>query len=281
MPDEREQNGEGINYVKEALNWQYNWIGLAGAAAFAVISGSGLPLVLAAGAELMYLAVVPQSSRFRRLVRSWRYAEEKRLHDENLRKLQGELPPDARARYRDLEKIGEQIRANYARLSSTSQVFVGQLERQLQGLLTSYIRLSSSAIQHRDYVQLTNPESIEREIKQLQDQLLKNPPKVREINERRIDILNRRVEKYQKIRENRQVIEAQCRAIEDVLNLIRDQSITMTDPQEVSARLESLVADVEHTEEAVREVEAIFQMAPAAEDTMFGGSGSTGTRVRN
>src|SRR3974377_2264977 len=76
------------DYVKAALRWQYNWIGLAGAggvapgfsarsrqynwvglagaAAFALVSGTGIPIVLAAGLELMYVALVPQSSRFRR-----------------------------------------------------------------------------------------------------------------------------------------------------------------------------------------------------------------------
>jgi hypothetical protein len=57
------------------------------------------------------------------------------------------------------------------------------------------------------------------------------------------------------------VIEAQCAAIEDVLKLILDQSVTMRDPQQVSDQLESLVHDVEQTEETVRQVEAIFEMA--------------------
>ena len=78
MPDEKD-DGQ-INFVKAALNWQYNWIAMAGAAAFAVVSGSGLPLILAAGVELMYLSVVPNNSRFQRLVRSWKWQEEKRQH---------------------------------------------------------------------------------------------------------------------------------------------------------------------------------------------------------
>ena len=53
-----------VNYLKEAFQWQYNWIGIGGAIAFAVISGTALPVIMAAGLELMYLAVVPQS-RFR------------------------------------------------------------------------------------------------------------------------------------------------------------------------------------------------------------------------
>src|SRR5207302_4543144 len=90
---------EKTDYVREALKWQYNWIGLAGAAAFALVSGTGLPLVLAAGLELIYLSLVPQSSRFRRLVRSWKYAEEKRRHAITLTAIYHELPPERRKQY--------------------------------------------------------------------------------------------------------------------------------------------------------------------------------------
>ena len=89
----RDLGVDHTNFVKEALKWQYNWIGLAGAAAFAVIAGSGFPLVLAAGLELIYISLVPQSSRFRRLVRSWQYAEDKRRIEVNLRAMYQEVPP--------------------------------------------------------------------------------------------------------------------------------------------------------------------------------------------
>src|ERR1035441_5353134 len=84
MKEAHDLGVDNTNFVKEALKWQYNWIGLAGAAAFALVSGTGFPLVLAAGLELIYISLVPQSGRFRRLVRSWQYAEEKRRIDVNL-----------------------------------------------------------------------------------------------------------------------------------------------------------------------------------------------------
>ena len=50
------------------------------------------------------------------------------------------------------------------------------------------------------------------------------------------------------------------------LQLIRDQSVTLRDPQEVSAQLENLVQDVEQTEQNVREMEEIFALtAPEPE----------------
>lgn len=252
-----------VDYIKEALAWQYNWIGLAGAAAFAVISGSGLPLVLAAGLELMYVSLVPQSSRFRRLVRSWKYTNDKRDHQAKLNQLFDDLSPQLRTRYAKIENVCAQIRENLAQLSSTSQIFVVQMQEKLDGLLQGYVRLLHAGDTQKEHLQLTNPRDIEREIEQLEKMLSQEASKVQEINKKRIGILHKRIEKHKKIHENHQVIEAQCATIEDVLQLIRDQSVTMRDPQQVSEQLESLVSDVEQTEQTVREVEAIFSITAA------------------
>jgi hypothetical protein len=266
---ERKLDEAGLSqsdYVKAALKWQYNWIGLAGAAAFALVSGAGLPLVLAAGLEMMYVALVPQSSRFRRLVRSWKYADEKKAHQKRLEELHRNLTPEMRSRHDYVQQVAKAIRDNYAQLSHASQVFAGPMEDKLAGLLEGYLRLLFAARTHAEYLRTLNPEHIRNEIAFLEKSLEKEPLKVREINQRRIEILSKRLAKFDKIRENRQVIDAQCAAIEDVLQLIRDQSVTMRDPQEVSAQLDHLVQDVEQTEQSVREMEEIFALAGPEED---------------
>src|ERR1017187_7714891 len=159
MPDEKSPGVRGsllkeaqdlgvanANFVKEALKWQYNWIGLAGAAAFALVSGTGFPLVLAAGLELIYISVVPQSSRFRRLVRSWQYAEEKRRIDVNLQAMYKEIPPEMQVRYGRLDQLCRGIRENYGQLSSTSQMFVKEMQGRLDGLMQGYLRCSTPCI---------------------------------------------------------------------------------------------------------------------------------------
>lgn len=254
---------ERISYVAEAFKWQYNLIGLGAAAAFAALSVSALPLVLAAGVELVYLSLVPQNSRFQRLVRSWKYAEEKQRSEAKLKSIFRELAPERRSRYAALEQVCRAIRANYARLSSTSQIFVTQTDSSLQGLLQAYLRLLWSAQQHGDYMRSTSVDAITAERADLEGRLEEDSPKVQEINRKRIEILTRRLEKFEKIRENRQVIDAQCAVLEDVLQLIRDQSVTITDPQQITGQLETLMHDVEQTEETVRQVEAIFETAAA------------------
>ncbi len=293
MPQDESASPE-INYVKEAAKLQYNWISMAGIAGFAVVSGSALPLLLGIGLELMYLSLVPQSPRFQRLVRSWKYAEEKRRDGRRLRDMFQEIPPEMRLRYADLDKICKAICANYSSLSSTSQIFTQQMEDRLQGLLQAYVRLLHAAWQHREYLRTTDLRVVERDLAQLQKEQESDLPKVQEINRKRIEILSKRVEKFKKIRENCEVIDAQCAAVEDVLALIRDQSVTMRDPQQLSEHLDALVRDVEQTEGTIREVENIFEnvpdiggLAPGGISPFPSGSGSAGgdaspaNRVRN
>ncbi len=259
MPDELDNGKE--NYLKEAFQWQYNVIGLAGAAGLALVSGTALPIILAAGLELMYLAVVPQSSAFRRLVRSWRYADEKKAHDAKVRAMQQQLPADVRERYNRLGQVSESIRSNYARLSSTSQIFVDQVQQRIDALMNSFLRLASAESTYTEHLQRANPRQIEQEINALERNLEKQPPKVQEINRKRIEIMHKRQERYQKIVEDLQVIQVQCAAIEDVLALIRDQSVSLSDPQQVNEKLDLLMQDVESTEATVREIEDFFRIS--------------------
>ena len=274
-----------INFVKEAFNIQYNWIALGGAAAFALVTGTAIPIALAGGLELMYLAVVSQHPRFQRLVRSWKFAEEQKRNEQKLGDMLRSLPPDMQGRYLKLAEVCRSIRGNFSQLSSTSQIFVQQMDQRLEGLLHGYARLLSAAFQQRQYVKTTDPDEIKKEVAALQQHLNTDPPRVQDINKKRVEILSKRLEKYQKINENRQVVDAQCSAVEDVLQLVRDQSVTMRDPQQVSDQLANLVHDVEQTEQTVQQVESIFsgltpEMEGIMQDVDTSSSSSSAQRTR-
>ena len=275
---------EEINFVKEAFHLQYNLIALAGTGAFALISGSFLPVILAAGLELMYLAVVPHNFRFQRLVRSWKLSEQQKQNQQKLSDMLRSLPAEMQSRFIHSAQVCNSIHANFAQFSPTSQIFLQQIDTRLQGLLNGYARLLLAAAQQQQYMKSTDANDIKREAAALQKTLNSDPPKVREINKKRIEILTKRQEKFDKICENRKVVDAQCAAVEDVLMLVRDQSVTMRDPQQVSDRLENLVHDVEQTEQTVQQVEAIFNdMSPDLDGLMSlddSSASSTPTRTR-
>jgi hypothetical protein len=194
------------------------------------------------------------------------------------------LPAEMQSRYVHSAQVCASIRDNFAQLSSASQIFLQQIDASLRGLLTGYARLLLAAAQQQQYVNSTEQDGIKHEIASLQKALNNDPPKVQEINKKRIEILSKRLEKYDKICENRKVVDAQCSAVEDVLMLVRDQSVTMRDPQQVTERLDSLVHDVEETEQTVQQVEAIFSgMSPDMDGLMSLDDSSTSSspnRVR-
>jgi hypothetical protein len=268
-PSGRTDDREAINFVKAAFNLQYNWIALGGATLFAVVSGSLLPVILAAGVELMYLSVVPQMATFQRLVRSWKFGEELQQRQVQFAQMLSSLSPEAKGRYGKLAQVCAVVRSNFSQFSTTSKIFLQQMDARLDGLLDGYARLLLAASQQQQYLKGTDPDEIEQEINVLQEEMNSDPVKVQEINKKRIEILTKRLEKYQKICENQQIVDAQCSAIEDALHLVRDQSVTMRDPQQVSDQLDTLVRDVEQTEHTVQQVEAMlgnmggdFEMSP-------------------
>jgi hypothetical protein len=202
-------------------------------------------------------------------VKSWKFAEEQQKHQQKLSEMLASLPAEMQSRYVHAAQVCSSIRSNFAQFSSTSQIFLQQIDSRLQGLLNGYARLLLAASQQQQYVKSTEQNGIKHEIASLQKSLSSDPPKVQEINKKRIEILTKRMEKFDKISENRKVVDAQCSAVEDVLMLVRDQSVTMRDPQQVSERLDSLVHDVEQTEQTVQQVEAIFSdMSPDLDGLM-------------
>jgi hypothetical protein len=218
-------------------------------------------------------------------VRSWKFSEQQQKQQQQLGDLLRMLPAELQSRYIHAAQVCGSIRTNFAQFSSTSQIFLQQIDTRLRGLLEGYARLLSSAAQQQQYLKTAEQDGIKHEIASLQKSLSSDPPKVQEINKKRIEILTKRLEKFDKISENRKVVDAQCSAVEDVLMLVRDQSVTMRDPQQVSERLDSLVKDVEQTEQTVQQVEAIFSgMSPDLDGLMAmddsSASSSNPNRVR-
>ena len=262
LQEEDEPRPDRVNYYTEAFLLPHNWITLAAAAAFSLVVLSPFPLLAAVGLELIYLSMIPSNIRFQRWVRAHRYVRQQRRDEQKMAVMLKELPPSLRRKYSELNRMCVTIRSNYGELSPTSQLFVEQLKQTLGVLLQAYIRLLSVANQHHTYLRDVPRETILREIQQLEGSLAEEDVELREINRQRIEILNQRLGKCEKIRENARVLDAQCAAIEDVLNLIREQSLSLRDPKQINDELESLVQDVRRTEETVRDVEAIFPAEP-------------------
>jgi len=253
---------EEPNFLAHAFRSQYNLIGLGTALGFAVLSGTLLPIVVAAGVELIVLPLVSGNQRFQRLVRA-RVSEEE--DQEAAQRTQKEawdllqyLPGPEQQRYRALQGLAAEIRQNYKALDSTSQMLVEELVRKLDFLLSFYLRMRYSLMRYQAYFSTTDPERIQERIAMLEHEMSSGTERIQQIKARTRNVLEKRLERYQKALENRQLVEAQTETVEEVLQLLRDQSYSMRDPRTITEQLDGLVSSAEDTERGVRDLEELM-----------------------
>ena len=264
------------NYLGHAFKSQYNLIALGTALGFALLSGSFLPLILAAGLDLTILPLVAGSGRFQRYVRA-RASEEETEQKEARKQLEVSemlqyMPESERRRYRELQGLAGEIRQNYKGLDSSSRMLLDELIGKLDFLLGFYVRMRYSLARYQSYFNTTDREQIEERIAMLEREMSEGPERVQQIKARTRAVLMKRLERYQKALENRQLIEAQTETVQEVLQLLRDQSYSMRDPRTITEQLDGLVAAAEQTERGVKDMEDILQ---AEQDLLLPSTGMT------
>jgi hypothetical protein len=264
---------EEPNYFAHAFKSQYNLIGLGTALGFAVLAGSALPLILAAGAQLMILPLVAGSERFQRLVRarvsSEAQEEKKEKKEVETVELLRTLPEAERQRYRGLETLAAEIRRNYQGLGASSRMLLDELIQKLDFLLSFYLRMRSSVARYEAYFSTTDPDHIEERIAMLGHEIARGPERIQPIKAKTKLVLEKRLARYKKALENKQLIDAQTETVLEVLQLLRDQSFSIRDPREITSQLDGLLSSAEETERGVRDMEDILS---AEQDLLLPGA---------
>lgn len=252
---------EPINYTKEAFLHPWNLAFLL-VAMLAVFFSIGVPVVpevlltFTAALELLYLGTMPRQERFQRAVRA-RKAEE-RHKPPSEKEVFRQLTKASQKRYIRFRNLEKAIRENYERLSYASQGMLQAHLKKIDGLLDSYLNLLWQHERYERFTQQATEDKVVNAMQQLRKEMETDPPRVRQIKQKRLDILEKRLDRFKKAHENLAVIEAQLETVEDVTKYIHEQSLTMRNPEEVSFQLDTLLAEVEETQATVTEIEEIF-----------------------
>lgn len=249
-----------VNYTKEAFLNRYNLALLAGAVGASLVTLSALPLILIAGVELIFLGTVPAAPRFRRLIDSQQWAHRRMDRRKADQAIYAGLSPNQQATFDSLRDVRDRIGENFTRLSGGSQVLTSQTVSKVDALLSSFIRLLEQLNAYRRHLNATDRGKVDREITELgRDLDAETNERLAEIKRRRLDILGRRIDRFVKGEENREIISHQLAAIDDLMRLMHEQSLTLRDPEDISRQLETLANEVEETEGTVREMETFLR----------------------
>jgi hypothetical protein len=253
-----------INYTKEAFlhPWNLAFLLVAMVSVFFTLALTPIPeviLLFTAAIELLFLGTVPRQERFRRAVRSRRAQE--RYKPPSEQDLFRQLTKASQKRYIRFRNLEKAVRENYERLSYASQGMLKAHIKKIDDLLDSYLKMLWQMERYSRFTEQATEEKVVRAMQDLRVQMETDPPRVRQIKQKRLDILEKRLDRFKKAHENLAVIEAQLETIEDVTKYIHEQSLTMRNPEEVSFQLDTLIAEVEETQAAVTEIEEVFSRA--------------------
>lgn len=255
-----------INYTKEAFLNPFNLGFLIAAMLTAFFASDAGPtvfniaLIMSFAVELIYLGAMPRNKRFRRSVRARRAAE--LAKPPSTKEMFRLLAKSSQRRYVRLRKLEKEISTHYRKLSYATQGLLESHLKKIDGLLNSYLNMLYQKQRYEISTQSSREREVVQSISNLRADMAGDSDKVRAIKKRRLRVLEQRLQRFKKAAEHLEVLDAQIETIEDVVKYIHEQSLTLSNPEEITFQLDTLLQEVGETEAAISEIEDIF--APTA-----------------
>lgn len=247
-----------VNYTREAFLHPFNLGFLIAAFTTAFfVSGdtSAINIVFAVtlATELMYLGIVPRMARFQKYINLNKFKERNSRFDE--RKIFGGLSEESQKRFLILKHISGLIRENFNKLPYVSQGLLDSIYTRMDSLMTSYMILLDSNERYRQYVDKDIEKTLSAEIDEVKKEKEEaSSPKLKQVIERRIAILEKRISKYGAARERYLISDSQLKTIEDTVRYIYEKSLTISNLEEIEYQMDSLIMDLEDADAVFTEI---------------------------
>ena len=247
-----------LKYLREAFKEPINFWGMAGFAVAAAYVQDVTPLVAALATETLYLATVPASSIYRRLVDR---REKQRLF--KLREQQREsqiklFDPREREAVEYLRWMKNQIYSNYKKFTGTKQIphNIESLDQRWE----DFVDLLDVYRRRKHHLRSINRQSVQNQLVQA-ERSVENAKDDRErrIQRANVEILKRRIAAFNEIERSVKLVEGQLQSIENFFGLVNDQVVTLPTPERVSSLdFEQLSDSIAMTKQMLEETSDTF-----------------------
>lgn len=242
--------------IAAALN-QINIVAFSFLTMISLISGNFIPFLIAAGMEACWVIGAPLVPAFRASV-DRRHERNKLLKGQADResKLKA-LGHESRKKYQELERIVESVRQSSASSEGTGAFVNTQFAARLDEMLGRYLATLAAFEVYSKSISQVAEENIESKLKAL-NASDSSDERLREVQSQRRDILEKRLERYRQARKDAALLQSQLETFEDLVKLMKEQSQTMRDPTELTGHVDSMLHEIEVTEQTVAELESSF-----------------------
>ena len=253
------ESDKHINYSKEAFLHPANLVCLlVGTISALVFSDVGLVsntvLTFTLGAELIYLGVVPRLPAYQNSVRHKKKKEQ--TEDLGDKLLFHQLDARSQKRFLVLKHISKEVKKNFESLSYSSKSMLGHIQQKVEDLLSTYLTLLDMNRRFQIYMNSEVEEDIRKKVDQQGAELegIESGP-LKKTRERRLEILNKRLKKFDTAKEKYLICETHLETIEDAIRYIYEQSMTMPNAEDVGTQLDRLLSEMEETTQIIEELD--------------------------
>ena len=249
-----------INYTREAflnpINLGVLLVSTLGALFFSNLSVdlSNVLLSTVFGFELMYLGVFPKLPRFRKRVELKKIKE--RHASNNEKDLFQSLDSANQKRFLVLKHLAQLVQENFEKLPYSSQGLLDNIGKKIDELLGNYLTLLDLIKRYEVYLNTSLETNLKEEvIRQIQEIKSIESEKLKRTKARRVAIMKKRLNKFKIAKEKYLVCETHLETIEDAVRYIYEQSMTMSNPEEIGFQLDNLLTEVDETSQLIDDLD--------------------------
>jgi hypothetical protein len=231
---------------------------MAGFAVAAAYVQDVTPLVAALATETVYLATVPASNIYRRLVDR---REKQRLLKlrEQQREAQIKLfDPREREAVEYLRWMKNQIYSNYKKFTGTKEIphNIQSLDQRWE----DFVDLLDVYRRRKHHLRSINRQAVQNQLVQAERSAeAAKDDRERRIQQANVEILKRRVAAFNDIERSVKLVEGQLQSIENFFGLVNDQVVTLPTPERVSSLdFEQLSDSIAMTKQMLEETSDTF-----------------------
>jgi len=263
-----------INYTREAFFWPVHLSMMGVIAGVGVLGALFIPglfpgvdnfmisssvIMMAGGLELMLLSAISNHPRFIRAMNAKYQKDIDAFYKtKTLVDYYNKLSMESQRRFDHFRERVKDVRDTFKRLNTTVPQLVNRFLTKLTAIELSYARL----LYFKDkYPQASNDEIAHKtvqEIDKLNQELKNASDRVRKVKEKRLKLLEMRMDDYYRVQENREIIEEQIKTIDGLIDYIKDQPMTMQNTDREDIIIDNLLFETEQTQQSLEEIESLM-----------------------
>src|SRR5216110_149612 len=249
-----------LKYLKEAFKEPVNFWGMAGFAVAAAYVQDVTPLVAALAAEGLYLATVPATSFYRRLVDRREKQRMLKLREQHREAQIKGFDPREREAVEYLRWMKNQIYSNYRKFTGSKDIptNIQSLDQRWE----DFVDLLDVYRRRKHHLRSINRQAVQNQLLQAGRSVeVARDDREKRIQQANVEILKRRVAAFNDIERSVKLVEGQLQSIENFFGLVNDQVVTLPTPERVSSlHFEELSDSIAMTRQMLEETADTFGM---------------------